>query len=258
MDSGQIGQVIQNLVINANQAMPEGGIIQIKAENIELQPDNSYALKSGIFVHISISDEGIGIPQKYLSKIFDPYFTTKQQIGGGSGLGLAVANAVINNHNGAITVESEQGKGATFHIFLPAARQGVTAKQEAKCVPEVHKNLKILVMDDEAMIRDLIRIMIEKLECRVEFAEHGLEALTKYSLALESKKPFDLVILDLTIPGGMGGAETLEKLHDIDPGVAAIISSGYSNIIPKGFKGVLVKPYSLEDLRNVIGDIFRL
>jgi PAS domain S-box-containing protein len=257
MDSGQIGQVIQNLVINANQAMPEGGIIWIKAENIELQPENIYGLKSGIFVHISISDEGIGIPQKYLSKIFDPYFTTKQQSGGGSGLGLAVANAVINNHKGAITVESEQGKGATFHVFLPAVRQEVAVKQEPECVPEVLKDLKILVMDDEAMIRDLIKIMIEKLGCQAEFAENGLEALSKYSSALKSKKPFDLVILDLTIPGGMGGVETLEKLHEIDPGVAAIISSGYSNIIPKGFIGVLVKPYTQEDLRNVIGTIFR-
>lgn len=256
MDSGQIGQVIQNLAINARQAMPEGGVIRIRAENLELPASNIHSLEAGMYVRISVSDTGIGIPEKNIGKIFDPYFTTKERDGGGSGLGLAVVHTVIKNHAGAITVESKQGEGTTFHIFLPASRKVGVKEITAKKSAAVSRSLKILVMDDEAMIRNILKKMLAPRH-QVELTENGQAALDAYALALEAKEPFDLVILDLTIPGGMGGVETLKKLREVDPDVTAIISSGYSDASPEGFKGVLPKPYDKTGLESLITKIFQ-
>ena len=261
IDPEQISQVIQNLIINAKQAMPGGGVIQIRTENIELPATNKDNLSAGPYILISVQDTGIGIPGKYLEKIFEPYFSTKNSTGeeGGSGLGLAIAYSVMKNHKGNIKVTSKQGEGSTFYILLPAVKQDVVEEQiETEKNSHLSSSLNVLVMDDEDMIRFLLKTMLEKLGHRVELAEQGEEALSKYRTALQSAEPFDLVILDLTIPGGMGGTETLKKLQEIREDVIAVISSGYSSSCPEGFHGVLPKPYPMNSLRTVIDSIFQL
>jgi len=256
IDEGQIGQVIQNLVINARQAMPGGGVINVLAENVELSANNKYELEAGPFIHISVSDNGIGIPQKYLGRIFDPYFTTKDNGGGGSGLGLAVSHTIIKNHGGSITVESEQGKGATFHVFFPAIKERFGHKKIVEEDSGVYRKLKVLVMDDETMIRDVLHNMLS-INHQVETTKNGQEALEVYGKALSSEEPFDVVILDLTIPGGMGGVETLRNLQAMDPKIVAIVSSGYSDTMPKGFAGILSKPYDFHKLESLLQTVTR-
>ncbi len=256
-DEGQIGQVIQNMVLNADQAMPEGGQVEITARNVEFPHVNpSLGLQRGTYIEIAIRDSGIGIPGRYLAKIFDPYFTTKEE---GSGLGLATSYSIIKNHGGLIDVKSEVGKGTTFSIYLPA----VTAEQQAEPVrpakeAESGRTAKLLLMDDEQVILDVAGEMIKELGHEVEFAAHGEEAIEKYRVAKQSGKPFDVVILDLTIRGRMGGAETVQRLLEIDPDVRAVVSSGYSDDSgaashkEQGFKAFLKKPYSIDDLRQML------
>jgi PAS domain S-box-containing protein len=258
VDAVQISQAIQNLVINANQAMPAGGTIRICARNVDLPEESMIGLEAGAFLHISVEDEGIGIPKEIIGKIFDPYFTTKGNAGGGSGLGLAVVHTVIKNHKGAVSVESKPGKGTVFNILLPATRQKASELREA--VTSDHgdvRGLKILIMDDEEMIQRLLQSMLEDRH-RIEVSSHGQSALDKYSAAVRSGDPFDLVILDLTIPGGMGGIETLERLRKINPHVVAIVSSGYSDVIPDGFTGALAKPYTRKKVEEVIAKISKV
>ncbi len=260
VDKGQMSQVADNLVINAKQAMPSGGKIRIKTANIILKKDSSIPLPEGKYVKITFSDEGMGIPKTHLSKIFDPYFTTKQR---GSGLGLATVFSVIQKHDGYITVESESGKGTTFYIYLPAKEE---AKKEEKTKSRVEQYLrgegKILVMDDEETIRNTLGGILKKLGYIVTLTTRGEEALTEYKKALSSGEPYDVVILDLTIAGGMGGKKTMEKLLKIDPGVRAIVSSGYSTdpIMARydefGFKAVAVKPYDVDELVKAIRKAF--
>ncbi|MEA3398767.1 MAG: PAS domain S-box protein [Patescibacteria group bacterium] len=257
MDVGQIDQVFQNLIINAKQAMPEGGIVQIRAENVEITSDNSYHLAPGGFVHILVKDNGIGVPEKYLQKIFDPYFSTKdnKKEKGGSGLGLAVSHSVIQKHGGYIYANSKRGKGTTFHIYLPADRDAVLEKESVEESSKAAKSLKILVMDDNTMVLDLMEAILENLGHQFVLSKHGAEAVEKYQEAFGSEEKFDLAILDLTIPGGMGGVETLEELKKIDPNVKVIISSGYSDQVPNGFAGVLSKPYKIKDLVKVLEEV---
>ncbi len=257
MDAGQISQVVQNLVINARQAMPLGGNIEVRAENLELTANNHQDLPDGLYVQIFVKDTGIGIPKEYLEKIFEPYFSTKSGEEGGSGLGLAVVYTVIKNHKGKITVKSAQGKGTTFQILLPAVKQEIAEMEVEEKKAKPFRRLKILVMDDELMIRKLLESMLVRLGHKVELAEHGRETLTMYYSALQSGKLFDMVILDLTIPGGMGGAETLINLQKIDENVVAIVSSGYSENRPLGFHGSLPKPYTMVNLRTMIESIFQ-
>ena len=256
VDKGQMSQVIDNLVINANQAMPEGGKIHIKAENTILEKENLLHLKEGRYIKITLRDEGIGVPEEYLSKIFDPYFSTKQE---GSGLGLATVYSIIQKHEGYITVESKIGRGTTFFIYLPATEEKISEKEEKK---RAKRSLtgegRILIMDDEKIVRRAVGGMLSRLGYTVEYAEKGEEALSKYKEAKKCGKLFDAVILDLTVPGGMGGKKTIEKLIKIDPDVKAIVSSGYStdpimaNYEKHGFKAVVAKPFDLKELNEAI------
>lgn len=259
-DEGQIGQVIQNIVLNASQAMPDGGSVEILARNVQASGQQlPQDLKEGGYVEITISDTGIGIPEKYLHKIFDPYFTTKEK---GSGLGLATSYSIIRNHRGAISVTSEPGKGTAFRIYLPAA---MTAKTGGVQTPPVAvtsaRKGRILVMDDEEMVLDVAGKLITKLGHEVEFARNGTEAFGKYQDARSAGKPYDIVILDVTIRGGMGGVETFKKLFEIDPAVKAVVSSGYSDDAAvatyeqQGFKRVLRKPYRLNTLQEVLHEL---
>ena len=201
VDPGQIGQVFQNLIINAIQAMPNGGTIKISAANLSLGEVNHLSLRSGDYVKISIQDQGMGIPIEHLPKIFDPYFTTKQK---GSGLGLATSYSIINHHQGHISVESKMAQGTTFHIYLPASDQKLVCalQQEKQAIPGQGR---ILVMDDEEMVREVLGKMLIKLGYEVKFAQDGAQAIEIYRQAREHGDAFDAVILDLTVPGGMGG-----------------------------------------------------
>jgi len=257
-DEGQIGQVIQNIVLNADQAMPAGGCVEISARNVRGPVDDLPQRDGDQWVQIEIRDSGSGIPQHYLSKIFDPYFTTKEK---GSGLGLATSYSIIKNHNGLIEVSSEIGKGTSFVIHLPAAgrvrRESVEVRAPA-VVAAPMRSMRILVMDDEPVIRDVAGVLLRSLGHEVASAAHGAEAVEAYREAQRSGTPFHLVILDLTIRGGMGGMATMKKLLEIDPGVNAIVSSGYSdddaiaNFREFGFLAFLKKPYDVEELQAVV------
>ena len=254
VDEGQMSQVIHNLIINADHAMPEGGIMHIEANNTTLDDNSGLPLKPGTYVCVSISDQGIGISQEHLPKIFDPYFTTKQK---GSGLGLATAYSIINRHEGHITVTSELQVGTTFTIFLPASlsRKLVFKDEDTNLIMGTGK---LLIMDDEEDIREILGKMLTHLGYDVEFANDGGEAFTLYKDALLSREPYIATIMDLTIPGGMGGREAIRQLQEIDPQVVALVSSGYSNdpvmSDPQkfGFKGIVVKPYNLSDLGKAL------
>ena len=260
VDPGQISQVLHNLIINADQAMSEGGIIKIEAKNISIEKDARGVVPQGDYVKITIRDEGHGIPKELLSKIFDPYFTTKEH---GSGLGLAVCFSIIRKHGGFITVESFPGNGTCFHIYLPALPSndfGKDVKQLTSLDSSGNKN--ILVMDDDPSILQLLTESLKYLGHDTEVARDGKEALEKYQKALKTGRPFDAVIMDLTIPGGMGGKETLKKLLEIDPKARVIVSSGYSkddtitNFRSYGFRASLPKPYKLETLNSVLLSVF--
>src|SRR5208283_1886752 len=225
-DEGQIGQVIQNIVLNADQAMPMGGTIVITAKNLHASKKGIPQLpEEGKYVEISVQDNGIGISEEYLSKIFDPYFTTKAK---GSGLGLATCYSIVRNHGGVIHVSSKPGMGTSVNVYIPAVEADKEGPQISELSPFIRKG-RILLMDDEELIRDVAGRMIEVFGHEVEYAEHGEAAIEKYRAAMESGNPFDIVILDLTIRGGMGGKETVGKLLAVDPKIKAIVSSGYSN-----------------------------
>ncbi len=252
-DKGQIGQVIQNLVSNADQAMPEGGVIKIWAENTIIGDVAELPLPGGRYIKISIRDMGKGIPEEYLSKIFDPYFTTKQR---GSGLGLAVCYSVIKSHHGLITVESEFGISTTFHIYLPASEKGAEIETEES--ETIRGEGTILVMDDEEMVREVLSDMLDFLGYQVELTTDGAEAIGLYQKAQQAGRQYDAVIMDLTVPGGMGGKEAIRKLLELDPGAKVIVSSGYGNdpimaeYAQYGFSGVVSKPFKIETLSSVL------
>ena len=254
IDSGQISQVIQNIVINAIQAMSEGGVIHIAAENMYFKDDSSI-LPDGKYVRISIKDNGCGISPEDIPKIFMPYYSTKDK---GSGLGLATAYSIIKKHRGHITVESEVGIGTTFYIFLPATEQQpppveVTAKQ-----PFIASGKKILLVDDEKLVRETAEEMLKHLGYKIEIADNSRDAIEVYKNAKDKGEGFEAVIIDLVMQGDVGGEAILKKLLEVDPEVTAIISSGYSghdviiNFRNYGFKGALVKPYKIKQLEKVI------
>lgn len=259
VDESQIRQVIANIVINAEQSMPEGGLIKIKAENIIMGKDLEIPLIEGKYVKISIKDEGIGIPKKHLSKIFDPYFTTKQK---GTGLGLSTCYSIIKKHYGHISVESVLGKGTTFSIYLPASKEIIEHNDEPQKIKlNIEGMKKILVMDDDDIVRNVIGKMLKYLNFKVDFAIDGVEAIEKYNELIKSNSKYDLVIMDLTVPGSMGGDKAIKELLKIDPNVKAIVSSGYSNktIMSNykdyGFSGAIAKPYKIEDLSDIIKQV---
>ena len=254
MDEGQVGQVIHNLVINADQASPAGGTIKIGAENIVIGPKSPLPLEEGKYVSISIADSGIGIPQEHLSRIFDPFYTTKVR---GSGLGLSTSFAIIKRHGGTIQVKSELGVGTVFHIYLPASAEALVIEEKQWKKARTGRG-RMLVIDDEQSVRRSVATILKRLGYEVKLAEDGAEGIRVYEKALKEERPFDLVIMDLTIPGGLGGQKTMEKLKRIDPGVKVIVSSGYSDdpVLAKfqdfGFSEVLAKPYKADDLVEVI------
>lgn len=253
-DRGQLSQVFQNLVLNASQAMPEGGVVNIRARNVVLKQGEVPHLTAGNYVSIMIQDHGVGITKNNREKIFDPYFTTKQ---GGSGLGLAVVYSIINKHGGHISLESETGRGTTFTLFIPAI---IGDKVEsAPAGDEIFAGQgKILFMDDEELLRDVAERILQELGFEPHLVADGIAAVELYKKAMEEGAPFDVVIMDLTVPGGMGGKETIQRLLEIDPTVSAIVSSGYAhdpimaNYTEYGFKGVVPKPFTLQQLSSVL------
>ena len=257
VDVGQMSQVINNLIINADYAMPGGGIIGIGAENLNIGPENVLPLKQGSYVKVIIKDLGAGIAPEDIPRIFDPYFSTKDE---GFGLGLATTYSIIKRHEGYIDVESEMGAGTTFHVYLPASDKKLPEKRVSEEKPIIGEG-RILVMDSEESIREVISEMLKSLGYEVESAFDGQEAIELYKKAGESGRPFNVVIMDLTVPGGMGGKEAVRELIKIDPGVKVIVSSGYSNdpIMAEykkyGFSGVIAKPYRIKDLSEVLYNV---
>lgn len=261
LDEDQFKQVVNNILINARQAMPNGGIITIKAENTVINSGiYSSLLSYGSYVKISIKDQGIGISKENVNKIFDPFFSTKEQ---GHGLGLSSAFSIIKKHQGYITVDSEEGVGTTFYIYLPASSKLVDSeycyKTNLSYFPQVGSGGKVLVMDDDSDIQEILTQMLGELGFEVDVAVNGTEAVQKYSSSYRIGSPYDLVILDLTIPGGVGGKEVAQKLLHIDKNIKLIFSSGYSNDKIKDLKiknkHFLKKPYTFEELNFVIESI---
>lgn len=262
IDPGQISQVVANLVVNADQAMPNGGTLRVSCDNFSydgvdqpLVPD----LTPGDYIRIAIRDEGIGIPDNCLKRIFDPYFTTKPK---GNGLGLATTYSIVKNHNGLITVDSQVHLGSTFTIYLPALRhQQVPIEHPRPLSEAIVGSGRILIVDDEEAIRALVEFTLERLGYEVSQAESALEGVELYRQKLEEGERFDAVILDLTLPGGMGGKEALKKLIEIDPTVNAIVSSGYamdatmSRYQDFGFRGVIAKPYEAAELGKIVHEV---
>jgi PAS domain S-box-containing protein len=257
-DERQLAQVFGNVLINAQQAMPYGGRIEIRAENI-IEPGKRWEcaapVQPGVYARVSIVDTGIGISEEQVGRIFDPYFTTKQQ---GRGLGLATAYSIVKNHGGYISVESKVGHGTTLHVNLPAA---MTQERDVPLDPvrrDRRRKGRILVMDDEMAVRMLTTNMLGFLGHEAAGVSEGLAAVRRYERALAKGQPFDAVILDLTVSNGIGGLETMKLLNELDPGVTAIVTSGYAldpvmtNFREYGFKAVIAKPFTLQELNHTL------
>lgn len=256
-DEGQVNQALNNLLINAVQAMPGGGVVTVRGENSIME--DSYGVP-GRFVRLTIRDTGVGIPADLLARVFDPYFTTKP---GGTGLGLASVYSIVKRHGGELGVSSESGRGTEFMICLPAA-EGIEACERdpgPALLPETSCNGRVLVMDDEELVIDVVSMMLEELGCTVKTCGDGSAAIDHYRMALELGAPYDVVILDLTVPGGMGGLEAARRIREIDPRAVLIVSSGYSrdsvasDYRSHGFSGAVMKPYSLETLSEELGRV---
>ena len=253
-DEGQIGQVIRNLVINASQAMDGGGTVMIGVENRWLRDHKVQVLPAGAYIAITVADTGSGIHEADLPRIFDPYFTTKSE---GRGLGLAVSHSIVASHDGAITVQSQPGRGTAFTVCLPAATD---REATVRTPPPILKpgRGRVLIMDDEESVRQVAGKMLSMLGYEVAFARDGREALEAWRRARQESRPFDLAIMDLTVPGGMGGREAMRNLLAMDPAARAIVSSGYSDdpvmasFREHGFSDVLAKPYRVADLSRVL------
>lgn len=257
-DKGQISQVVQNITLNASQAMPEGGTITVSAENVYVDEENTLLLNRGCYVKLTLSDQGIGIPAQYLVKIFDPYFSTKKS---GSGLGLTICHSIIKKHHGQLFVESTPGKGTVFTIYLPSL--GVAGEAEGE--PEKNSpgtgSGRVLIMDDEDYIAEIASEMVSDLGYESDCASDGRQAVELYRKAMEAGQPYVAVIMDLTIPGGMGGKDAIQELRAMDPNVKAIVSSGYSNDpvmadhTKYGFSGVVSKPYDIDQMAKTLKEM---
>jgi len=259
VDEGQMIQVIHNLVMNAGEAMPEGGVIKVSARNVQGGEEEGLPMKEGNYLRISIEDRGAGIPDENLTRIFDPYFTTKDYgVRKGKGLGLSICHSIIKKHDGLITVESEVGAGTTFNLYLPAAE---TSAAGSKTPANKRGNKHILLMDDEEAVRTISREILEYLGYEVVVVSEGSEAVAIYNHFREAGKDFCAIILDLTIPGGMGGEKVMRKILEMDPSAKGIVSSGYADdpilkqFREQGFSGALAKPYTVEQMRKALRDI---
>jgi len=273
VDAGQISQVFGNLALNADQAMPAGGTLRVRADNAVVEAGSDLPLAPGAYVRIRFTDEGVGIAEGDLARVFDPYYTTKET---GTGLGLATAYSIVARHEGHIAVASEVGRGATFTIHLPAVTPASAAAGGDPVAPTgaskpatapggagaaARPAARILVLDDERLIRDLLRELLQTLGYEVETAAEGGTAVGLYEQSVAEGRPFDLLILDLTIRGGLGGREALDQIHARFPAARAVVSSGYSHdpVMARwadyGFRGVLAKPYTLEDLASLLARV---
>jgi len=259
IDTRQVNQVIYNLVLNARQSMPKGGTIEVRAENMALNktqdPGKGMPLRAGDYIRIAVTDHGSGIPQEHLEKIFDPFFTTKINA---HGLGVPTSFSIARQHGGHLSVESEVGSGSTFYLYLPAS----APKQAEKKAVKAAGKARILVMDDEVGVRVIAGRVLKHIGYDdVEFAGEGAEAIELYKASMKSGNPFSVAILDLTIPGGRGGEWAIRELLKIDPGVKAIVSSGYADesVIVRyseyGFSGMIAKPYTIDELRKAVQDV---
>lgn len=260
-DSGQIGQVIQNIILNAKHAMPEGGAIVICCANVkDAAREALLNVDQGDYVRITIQDSGIGIPQEIRDKVFDPYFTTKQE---GSGLGLAICHSIIHKHQGYLTVDSVAGKGTTFTIYLPAVFSPDRHAEEKLAVASSVKGARIMVMDDDEMVRKVAAAQLTILGHEPILVTDGVQAINRYQDMQGHGTPIDLVVMDLTIPGGMGGQEAAEKLLHLDPQAKLIVASGYSNdpvmanCREYGFCSAVAKPFDLTELSRAIESALR-
>jgi len=259
IDEGQISQVLHNIVLNAAQAMPSGGIIRVSANNFTLGTEDKLPLAPGKYILLKIEDQGIGIAPEYLNRIFDPYFTTKNR---GNGLGLATSYSIINNHNGHITVSSTPGKGTIFSIYLPAGKDDKTEKNDDAVSERFSFSGKALIMDDEEPVREILKTMLTQIGFTVDAAEDGRSALNIFtSKKKEQHGSYDLIIMDLTVPGGMGGKEAVKKIRAMDEDVAVLVSSGYSNdpvlshYYDFGFNAVVKKPFTFEELAETVKNV---
>ncbi len=259
IDKGQISQVIQNLVINARHAMASGGTIRIECRNISEKEACSLAIRPvAKYVELKVKDAGGGIPEEYVDKIFEPFFTTKET---GSGLGLSICHSIVKRHGGHIRVSSRSGRGTTFFIFLPALGDGPVEAREFDSMVVRPGSGRVLVMDDEEILRHVAKGLLESLGLDVVLARDGKEAIELFKKAQQEGKPFDVVVMDLTVKGAMGGLEATRELLSIDPGAKVIVASGYANdpIMASyreyGFCSYIVKPYTLEDLARVLYEV---
>jgi len=257
-DEVQLSRVIHNLVLNAAQAMPKGGIVSIRGRNEYLEPGNPLSLGVGDYVVIDVADQGVGIPREQLVRIFDPYYTTKES---GSGLGLAICYSIVRRHGGVITVDSGEGQGTTFRIYLRATRAPVVERSVREEEMDV-SDLRVLVIDDEELVRDVLARLLRRMGAEVSCVADGEAGMERYEAAKRTSKPFDAVILDLTIAGGgMGGKETIRRLLRFDPDCRAIVCSGYSNdpvlvdYRNHGFRGRVTKPFRVDDLRRCLTSV---
>jgi PAS domain S-box-containing protein len=255
IDKAQICQVIDNIVINAQQAMPCGGIIEVSATNISIDVNEHQLLAPGNYVKVSIKDTGIGISKKILPRIFDPFFTTKTK---GHGLGLSMCYSIINRHSGTIDIDSAHGEGSTFHIYLPAATHEPDVSFAAP-TEKIHKGSgRIIVMDDEEVIRETIGTMLEDFGYTVECKKEGEEALVYFIEETEAKRPIKALILDLTIPGGMGGKGVVKEIRKLNAHIPVFVASGYAddpimkNPSEYGFMASICKPFKKAELGEML------
>lgn len=254
IDPGQIGQVVSNLVINAVQAMPEGGEIDITANNVTVGAEDDAPLQAGRYVVLQVRDTGVGIAPRHLPRVFEPYYTTKQT---GSGLGLASVYSIVRKHGGHVTVHSELGQGTTFRVYLPASDTDLTGREEGTQA-HVEGRGRVLFMDDEPAIRNLAATLFRRLGYTLTLAEDGEEAVRRFREAEDAGEPFDLVIVDLTVPGGKGGLQAIKEIHKTRPDAKAIVSSGYSEdaIMADhkryGFQAALAKPWTSRELSRAV------
>ena len=253
-DKNQMGQVIENIVINAVHAMPSGGNIDVEAMNVTISENILSSLQPGRYVRISITDTGAGIPERYLSRIFDPFFTTKQK---GSGLGLATSYSIVKRHGGIIEVESEPGRGTCFHAFIPAAAGSINIAQAAP-EKQYKSSGMILIMDDEEMITEMLTAMLESMGFTTSITRDGRQAVEMFKTLMDQHLPVRAIILDLTVPGAMGGKETVREIRKINAEIPVFVASGYSedaaiaNPEDFGFTAALEKPFSILDLSRML------
>lgn len=257
-DRCQIGRVVHNLVLNAVQAMPSGGVVEVKLASVAVPEKPETPLPPGNYVKLSVSDNGPGMTSEQLGKIFEPYFSTKR---GNHGLGLATIYSIVKRHRGDIRVDSEPGRGAAFHLWFPAAKPATTGATAVAPRPRATAPLRVLFMDSEEALRRTALTALSEIGHDATVVEDGARALAEYERGLKEGHPYDVVVLDLTVPGGMGAKETIARLRPLDRHARVIVSSGYSQdpavirFAEFGFAAAIAKPYKLDDLAQVIQDV---